>query len=427
MRERRKAIECAQLALRRVAELGLDPSGSDDAIEVIREVEALRRTAEAVAVDALAAVDRTGAYAPDGHVSAKTMVRHYAKLSAGTAAGRAKEAKVCAALPEVAKRFRCGRFGVEQLQLLARVHSNPRVRDRMPEFEEWFIKQHDRHRFVDFERLVRRWEKLADEDGAVPRAQRIHERRTARFNNEFDGSWKLDGAFGSMQGAQMAELFEYWVQAEWHADWDKAKAEHGEEATADHLPRTAAQRRADALVQIFQDAAACPDGAVPPGFVHNIVWDAGTFEEMASRAVDDTHADQPLDVDTMTCRTLDGVDLDHNEAIASAIRSRIRRVLIDAKSVATDLGEARFFTGSSRLAVLLSSPICTWPGCEVPASQCECDHIHDHTDGGRTCPGNGAPACGRHNRWKQKGFTVHRNNDGTFTILRPDGTPIPPA
>ena len=48
----------------------------------------------------------------------------------------------------------------------------------------------------------------------------------------------------------------------------------------------------------------------------------------------------------------------------------------------------------------------------------------DYGAGGLTSPGNGAPLCGRHNRWKQKGYRVHRWPDDTWTTTRPDGTTI---
>ena len=89
------------------------------------------------------------------------------------------------------------------------------------------------------------------------------------------------------------------------------------------------------------------------------------------------------------------------------------------------MGSARLFTGNSRHAVKLTSSTCVWPGCHAPVTNAEIDHMHEHTNGGRTCPDNGAPLCGRHNRWKQKGFTIHRDAHGTIHVHRPNGTPIP--
>jgi hypothetical protein len=246
-----------------------------------------------------------------------------------------------------------------------------------------------------------------------------------------------------MQGAATNEISAVYIEADLAADWEKARAEPGDQACYDDLPRTTRQRRADALWQIFQDAAAAQPGAVPPGYVHNIVWDADTFEAMATQlqAAGDPGPDRdprpdrhpgpfgagagPFDAEVVRCETIDGVELDPVEAIANATVAAVRRVVVDARGVTIDLGQVRRFTGNSRHAVRLADSHCVWPGCEVPASNCEIDHLREHARGGSTNPGNGAVMCGRHNRWKQKGYTVHRDQTGHWHTHRPDGREIP--
>ena len=77
----------------------------------------------------------------------------------------------------------------------------------------------------------------------------------------------------------MLEVFERYKDAEYLADWEAARAVHGDSTTASHLPRTAAQRSWDALARIFNDAASAPPGSVPPEPVLNIVMDATTMSE----------------------------------------------------------------------------------------------------------------------------------------------------
>ena len=71
----------------------------------------------------------------------------------------------------------------------------------------------------------------------------------------------------------------------------------------DDLARTPAQRRADALWQIFQDAAATPPGSNAPRFVHNIVWDAASYQQMLAEL--DGRPRRALDVDTFRCSTIE--------------------------------------------------------------------------------------------------------------------------
>src|SRR5690606_32214941 len=116
------------------------------------------------------------------------------------------------------------------------------------------------------------------------------------------------------------------------------------------------------------------------------------------------------------------------EVAAAAVVGSVRRVVVSSAGVVIDLGRrVRLFQGSSRLAVLLQSHTCIWPGCNVPASRCQADHTEPFSAGGArgsTSPGNGAPLCGKHNRLKNHGFTTWRDPAGQWHTYRPDGTEI---
>jgi hypothetical protein len=99
----------------------------------------------------------------------------------------------------------------------------------------------------------------------------------------------------------------------------------------------------------------------PSKFIHNIVWSSEAWEEMVRRFASGTAT--PFDPDTFRCETIDGRPLDPTEAFANAAQKKIRRVVIDAKG-------------------------------------------------------------GRHNRWKQKGYRVWRDDTGPIHIHRPDDTEI---
>ena len=109
------------------------------------------------------------------------------------------------------------------------------------------------------------WVRRVDEDGTCDTNQRNHENRNARMVQDFDQSWRWEGGCGSLQGAQMHEIFRHFYDAETESDWDKARLEHGDEARAEHLPRSDAQRRADAVYAIYLRAASTPPGGKPPG------------------------------------------------------------------------------------------------------------------------------------------------------------------
>lgn len=403
---------------------GVTPQSGQDASNCIRRVEQLRRRADGASLKLLNEIKRAELHREDGFASAKSMMRHHAKLSNGEAAERDRAARLCSALPQFETAYTQGQIPTDNVRLLGRLHANPRVAYKMTQAETWFLERagSEPAKFVN---TLKRWEQLADEDGPEPEALVQRERRNFRIHQDFDRSWRLTGRHGSMQGAAMNEIFVYYLEAETQTDWEKAKAEHGVDARACHLPRSIQQRAADAMWQIFQDAAGSPAGSVPPSNVHNIVWNEETFEHYLAFAMG-VKPDEPLNPEDYLCRTVDGVEINPMEAVVNATITRFRRVVINSKSTLTDLGEARYFTGNSKLAVKLASTECVWPGCNVSSSRCEADHLVEHSKGGRTNPGNGAPLCGKHNRWKQKGFTIWRSPTGSWHTYRSDGTEIDP-
>ncbi len=414
------AVEAMRAAARDLVSARIEPTDADSVIDSIRQLAEVERLVEAAQVALLSTIDRNGLHQLDGHVSAKKMMRHVAKLLPGAAAGREKSMKAMRDLLEVAERFRSGQLGVDQMRRIGRAHANPRVRDAMPDFQDLFLKHARRLSYADFDRAMQRFEQSADEDGPQPSNE------AARYATikpaGLDGDWELRAQFGPLSGLSLKEIFAQYEGAELDADWEKARAEHGDDASGADLPRTHQQRSADALWQIFQDAATNENSRVPVGFVHNIVWKAETLEHLTHIMFGDDAA--PLELDDYLCRSIDGYNINPRDAAARVFIDQLRRVVIDAAGVVADQGRARTFTGSARLAVQLGETHCVWPGCDRPTSECEIDHNVAHSRGGRTTPGNGAPLCGRHNQIKESGYRLWRDPGGTWHVARPDGTRI---
>ncbi len=198
------------------------------------------------------------------------------------------------------------------------------------------------------------------------------------------------------------------------------------------LPRTDAQRRWDALHHVFLDAAGTPADAQAPEPLVNIVMDAVTFETTLARmrlielqhrgpmrVIDD------LPLDQWRCETTTGTLVDPVAAVVAALHGHVRRVVFDSAGNVTDLGRRRrLFSGAAREAVQLQASRCIWPDCTIPAGRCQSDHLTDWQHDGPTRPDNGAPLWARHNRWKNHGYRVSRDADGTWHTRRPDGTEI---
>ena len=419
------------------------PQLDGDVLAAELGLEFVHRVVGAAQVDNLARIDAGRLHRIDGHRSVKAHARHVLKLAPEEAARRVRAARGLREMPEVAAALRSGRIGFDHVQVLVRVHANPRIKDKVPARQEKFLRWASEESFDDFKLKVLDWERTVDLDGGFKDNERNHENRTVRLvHNDIEKIWDLSGHYASDQGARMREILDHYVEMLWKADWAEARGRLGDAATMSDLKRTDAQRRADALARIFDDAAGAPADTSAPAIVHNIVWSAEAYLGLAEllgsdAAALDTHwsaslSDQSLqrgqwcDPDRYRCSTLDGVPLEPVEQFMSSLVNRIRRVVVNTKGVVIDLGrKARLFTGSARLAAQLQSPHCVWPGCDLPTSRCEVDHLHDYGRGGPTNPDNGAPLCGFHNRWKQKRFSITRDPvTGRWRTYRPDGTVI---
>ncbi|WP_426574119.1 DUF222 domain-containing protein [Aquihabitans sp. McL0605] len=492
------ALEAARTAVGRLLGLPLSPHDVTDAYALIRETEVLGRHLAAVQQWVLREVDRAGLHQADGHASATVMVRTAANLSNAEGRRRGKAMRMLRDLPAVAAAFRTGRIGLPQLDRIARLHGNARVRAALIEVDAHIAELAARLPYPEFDAKLDDWERMADEDGVRDRSERQHANRDYVLHPNFDGSFRHLGGCGEEQGVELRSILAAFAGAELAADWAEARAVHGDATTVEHLARTDAQRRADAHYAIYR-AGASALAAAPGGsrVVTNLVMDQETFERELRRAcgedvepdarlatffqdllddlIDDEDDDDPAHdaedeaegrpVDEVSeehgpvdvvpapdaeadrgtgsgaspegprrrghayrCETLDGFPLTPSLVASRALLGHVRRGVIRPDGVTLDLGRlSRLFTGPTQLAVQLSRTTCYWPGCGVPVTQCQTDHLEPFNGPrqGRTCPDNGGPLCGKHNRHKQHGFTVWRDEHSRFHVVRPDGTEIP--
>ena len=141
-----------------------------------------------------------------------------------------------------------GEVGVAQTRLMARVAANPRLHVALVECLESLLADAILLPYDEFERRVRDFERSANQDGAATQAKQNHEARDAGMYQRLDGSWRMWAKFGSLQGAQVNDVFAHFIQAEWDADWAEARERCGDAAGMSDLRRTEPQRRADRLL-----------------------------------------------------------------------------------------------------------------------------------------------------------------------------------
>ncbi|MFT7649254.1 MAG: hypothetical protein ACI8Y4_004015 [Candidatus Poriferisodalaceae bacterium] len=426
-----------QAGIARLLDTDVDTHHVHAALELIDSVDNLSRQLDAAQTKVFDSIDRTGVHTIDGHRTAKAMIAQAGKLSGVEADARGKTMRALRALPAVRAGYDAGLISTCMVNKLGRVYSNPRIRDVFADADSWFAEHAINDTYEFFDLVVSQWQELADQDGAERRDKRADQSRNHRMNQNEDGTWSWEGTCAAYDGALTNDVFEAFEKIEFDIDWQWVLDTYGpDKACGDLMPRTAAQRRADAYAKVHVYAAKALKADGGPDITTDVVIDDETFEHETLKLLGESV--EPTDPcrEEFTCRTLSGSVLNPRTAVAHALLGHLRRVVVGADSVTIDLGRRRLFTGYARLAAQLQADECYWPGCHVNVTKCQVDHITPHADrgrdpttgldrgGGGTNPANGGALCGTHNRHKEHGYAVSRLPNGTIEIRRPDDTTL---
>lgn len=383
-------------------------------------VERLRRKVDRAGVVVTDHVDTSRAFRDEGFFTAKGWLKHRVGLSGVEAFRRVQTARMHRRIPLWAEAGLSGLVGVAQTELMARTVANPRIDEGVIDRDRWGLLNDAMDlSYVEFERRLKTWEMLADPDGAKSKAERLHANRDVSLRPLPDGGWGLTGKLDEVGGVEFNEIFAHYIEAEWHADCDEARQRLGDNASVTDMRRMEPQRRADALLAMARTAAS-RSGAGGSNVTVNMLIDQNTFEA--------TVKGDPIDPGRwrdVICRTDTGRRLHPDDVVNAALWANIRRVVYDTAAVIIDLGRrSRLFTGAAREAVMLLADKCVWIGCDQPVAWCQADHSQSWAAHGATVPRNGQPLCGRHNRHKEHGYHVHRDNNGNWHTTHPNGHEI---
>lgn len=412
-----------------------DLAGLDDVAvtERFRQLELEARRVEAELAVVVAEAKRRHLYLDDRHRSMAGWLRANANLAHRQIRPRLQLAALVDHLPVVIDTLAAGHIGIAQAEQLATVAANPRCGPLLSGSIEVLLEQAEQLPYDDAKRCLDRWVMFADLDGAHRQRELDHERRTATVI-ELDGTVHVSASGGTALGAsELQTIFQHFVDAEFAADSAERSELHGANAPTHLLPRTDAQRRFDAFVSIFRTAAA--DGrttARPLDMVLNLICDQTSFEtQLAHDGLIPTPADLPdTDWSQRRCGTTDGTVLLPADTVRAALHGHIRRVVVNTAGIPIDVGrKRRLFTGVAREVAHLLGHHCDQPGCTVPSSQCDIDHLDEWVrDSGLTDLDNAGLQCNTDNRNKQRTrLHVYRDPSGRPHTQRPDGTWIHPV
>jgi hypothetical protein len=147
----------------------------------------------------------------------------------------------------------------------------------------------------------------------------------------------------------------------------------------DGVVRTAAQRRAAALVVMAQRSSATSGRRRPARPLFTVLVGDRAFTEL--------------------CELSDGTVITPRQLAPWLNTADLETVLFDGPSTVIAVTRRRRFVSAVRRAIEVRDRHCQHPaGCDVPADLCDVDHIVPYHRGGLTSQFNGRLECSTHNR-----------------------------
>ena len=148
-----------------VEEIGLMSAAALD--ELAATMEVARRVAQAEMALLVQRVDASGVFAVDGHRRVSLWGRATNNWSGAEAARLVELGRAFKVLPLFAEASLAGRIGIAQMDAVAAVAANPRIREHLEAADESFTRFAQTLAFDDLVTLLQHWEQLADPTGPV--------------------------------------------------------------------------------------------------------------------------------------------------------------------------------------------------------------------------------------------------------------------
>jgi Domain of unknown function (DUF222)/HNH endonuclease len=353
-------------------------AGGDAVVSLHRQVERL----EAVATRAVGAFDRGHDWEVAGARTASSWVAVECSLPVRVARRRVQVGRALRDLPVAEAAWLAGEVSGAAVGLLTDARTEVTA-EAMARDEAMLVDHAGRLSHGSFAKALAYWRQRADPDGVEDDAEALRAGRRVHLSSTYEGRWVLDGVLDPVGGEIVGDALGRVADELFERDWAEARAEHGEATTKEHLARTPAQRRADALVELARRAGAATDGRVPePLFTVHV-----DHETLLGRL----------------CELASGTVVTPGSLLPWVTEARVERVVFDGTDRVLGVGRRRrFFTGAERRAVEVRDRQCTNRWCEEPAERCEVDHVIPWALGGPTEADNGQLACGYHNRLRER-------------------------
>jgi hypothetical protein len=349
----------------------------------IAELVRQRSRLEAVEAQMLARWDASQEWRATGARSAAACLAWRTRLPLQECSRRLRLGRAVRSLPKVASAWVAGRIDAAHVHALLRAQ-NPRTTPAFDEAHEHLVDLAEAQGFAGFQRDVEVWRNLADQDGAERRDADDLASRQLHLN-ETGGLWfgqlTSDPVSGEILETTLREIEDELYLAE----RAEARDRLGRNPLVCELPRTRAQRRHDALIEMAIRAKTAPrDGRAPKPLFTVVVGRPALDQviELWTRR----HVVNPA----AAARWLADADLE--------------RILFDGRGRVLEVGRRdRFYRGALRRAIEVRDRSCVHVTCDEVPRWPQVDHEEEYSKGGETTQENGRLGCDFHNNQRNAG------------------------
>ena len=333
---------------------------------------------EGISAEAVRRFEKSGAWAQDGALSMVGWLKSNGKLSGGAAMERVSMARQLEKLPETAQAFQRGDLGYQHVAILTRTAEKVGV-GALKKEEASLLQAAQTMDPGKFAGVAKAFEFRVDQAAALTEANRAWSRRYLHLSEPKDGLVHLEGLLDAEGGAVVKTALDALMPVPKHDD-----------------DRTAAQRRADALVDLARRPLAGSKLGSTRGQRPHLVITA-SVEILAG-------------VPGALAAELQGVGPIANEtAQRHACDATVSWLMGKAEKDEETSREHRQIPPSIRRALVARDRDCVFNGCHRPANWCDGHHVVWWTMGGETKLENLALVCGRHHRMlHEEGWTIER-------------------
>jgi hypothetical protein len=315
-------------------------------------------------------------------------LQHNCHLASGEAWKAVTVGQQMASLPGSVAALTERRIGFEHLALIASTANLVSLSNTASAFQEGpLLKQAARHSVARFRVDCAHARHAADAAAVLLEYHDAVEARRLELIVHGDGSVALDGLLPPEQGAKLRLVLAPLIGR----------------ISPDDI-RTVKQRRHDALMevidQVLRTGFTARPGIGPVPQLH-VTASLETLLGQAGASAGELDLSIPLPAATVQRLACEG---------------SVSRVLLDAESLAFDVGRARRMPATAtRVAIANRDRGCVWPGCNRPASMTKPHHLEHWGKGGD----NHGSLCDHHH------FLVHEGGYGIFP-LEGEWVVIPP-